>query len=950
MSVSRIKRLILMPLIGLIFALSTLFTPLFTTSVHADPTDNVGTLEEDPESTPNSSDSSSNEDSEPAEPTGEREGASSVTTDASDPSRNGDTPESSDTSTSCTDQVGAIGWLVCPTTGFLANAIDALYDAIEGLLVVEPLSSNTDSPIFIVWNYARNISNIVFVILLLVIIYSQITGLGINNYGIKRTLPRIIVAAILVNLSFLIASVAVDISNIFGASLRDFLANVGESAIASGTVNPEVNINVADVFAAVATGGSILGVSVAVAGGFSALLALLIPVIVGGVISVAVGLFTISLRQSVISLLVMISPLAFVAYLLPNTEKYFEKWLKVFMQMIIFYPMFSLLFGASRLAGWVLITSADNGLGIILGIAVQIFPLITGVSLMKMSNTVLSSISNRLSNIGSHATNASRSYANEIRANRRANYIANNPNRFNLPRRAAQSLQGRRYRRAMDTAELQKRIEEHNKAYTASTYFKSNGEVSRRGLRHADNVNAMMDYQRTVLRSENHFDEGLAQFSKAGTKRYKQAEKRDQAAVRASDRLKYEQARSVDINLENLQGYADRTNKAISDQLRDGIESSRYRDIRATAGSRGQEGINAILSNALSSRTRVRNEVTSDYITLFEETPLTAEIDDYLARSMGKDGAEMDENIMSAAIQVMMQRGDTDLVAKKLAEGTPNFSGNSPRDIAMQKRLSDTLLRYKSDSVALWAYAKSLNMARGKAENARREGAPINPSFFEFEDFLDSQHGEAKQWGLDIDTLISTADESVLGTQDRTFYGYGKSLDRLFGTETQRRNVLFGGVQVTGEKLSSVIDMHLGKGASWGSTAAGFESAKADRKVLTFADEAALEKARQNISAMLKGNNAAHFGKFKAAELDAFATIMSEDALSKQADGSIIVDLRDSDHRDEMVVRGLKQLIADGIIVPDEISGDLHKLYTRGALQGMNPKTRELLDRVFHFQ
>ena len=38
------------------------------------------------------------------------------------------------TADTCKDSLGEIGWLVCPTTGKIAEAVDWLYDKIEGIL------------------------------------------------------------------------------------------------------------------------------------------------------------------------------------------------------------------------------------------------------------------------------------------------------------------------------------------------------------------------------------------------------------------------------------------------------------------------------------------------------------------------------------------------------------------------------------------------------------------------------------------------------------------------------------------------------------------------------------------------------------------------------------------------------------------------------------------------
>ena len=304
----------------------------------------------------------------------------------------------------CTSQIGAVGWLICPTTGLLAKGIDTLYGVIEGLLSVKPLDMTDTSPVFQVWSYMRNVANICFIIFLLVIIYSQITGVGFNNYGIKKSLPRLIVTAIIVNFSFLVCAIAVDISNIIGNGMKDLLAGIAEKAIASGTVDPSKNTGFYALFTTIAAGGAGTTLILAFPGGPLGLLLTLAPVIIGGIISVVVGLLVLGLRQALVVFLVAISPVAFVLYILPNTEKHFTKWKNTFSQMLFFYPMFSLLFGVTKLAGMIFITSATSAFGIIIGVAIQVLPLFLAANMMKLSGTALSGISNRLNRLGATAS------------------------------------------------------------------------------------------------------------------------------------------------------------------------------------------------------------------------------------------------------------------------------------------------------------------------------------------------------------------------------------------------------------------------------------------------------------------------------------------------------------------------------------------------------------------
>ena len=332
----------------------------------------------------------------------------------------------------CYDQVGAIGWLICPSTGVLAKGIDSIYSIIKDLLTVQPLFNNDASPIFQVWQIMRDITNIVFVIMLLVIIYSQITGIGIANYGIKKALPKLIISAVLVNLSFLICALAVDTSNIVGASLRGIFEGIEVNAINSGGLGTAAQVTWTDLASALIGGGTVAGIAIGIAGGLGAFLWPVLAAMICGILSVLVGLITIGLRQALVAMLVMIAPLAFVAYLLPNTEQYFKKWKDTLASMLVFYPLFSLLFGASQLAGWAIIASAGSAgnLGpffVVLGMAVQVFPLFLSISLLKMSSTVLGTVSNKLDNLFNKPRLGVKAFADQQRqlaANRHVNNSA----------------------------------------------------------------------------------------------------------------------------------------------------------------------------------------------------------------------------------------------------------------------------------------------------------------------------------------------------------------------------------------------------------------------------------------------------------------------------------------------------------------------------------------------
>lgn len=370
----------------------------------------------------------------------------------------------------CRDAAKGLSWIICSAVDVTSGLVDSIYGAISDFLIIQPLSftqapiesaqdsNSTDNPgvarptidgpvtdtntdgnnsdttestqksiIYQIWSRVRDITNIVFVIFILIVIYSQVTGLGISNYGIKRVLPRIIISVLLVNLSYIICALAVDISNVVGSGITATFDSFQSSIPLTEQQQAWQTYNWGD-FAKWLTGGvALAGLSVTIAGGVQTLLWIVGIALLGAVISVVIGIITISLRQGAISILVMISPLAFLAYLLPNTEKWFEKWKNLFFQMLFFYPMFSFLFAASKFAGWsIIVASGGEAFGVFVGIAIKILPLILGISLLRMSNTILGKVSAGLEKVVTPLRNTLSVWGDSHVNQSRSRYLAGN--------------------------------------------------------------------------------------------------------------------------------------------------------------------------------------------------------------------------------------------------------------------------------------------------------------------------------------------------------------------------------------------------------------------------------------------------------------------------------------------------------------------------------------------
>ncbi len=653
------------------------------------------------------------------------------------------------TTDGCKSSLGEIGWYACPITKKVTEATDWLYEKIQGILAVDPIEA--DSPIHTIWDYCRGLTNIVFIIFLLVVIYSQITGVGISNYGIKKVLPKMIVVAILVNLSFLICQVLVDASNIIGTSLRGVFTSVEEAAITAANGDTAVSATEAaiaesDMYSAIVTGSTLTVLGGVVAFETGAIW-MLIPMALGAIVAVVTGLITIALRQAVVALLVMISPLAMVAYMLPNTEKLFQKWKKLLQQMLVFYPMFSLLFGASSLAGFAIIASATDGFGVLLGTAVQIFPLFFSWKMMKMSGTFLGDINTRMRTLAAGPLAKNRAWATSHRDNTRAKMLASG--RATTPSlRLMQFVSNRKVAREAETAENAELAKNRGLAYRAGRNYDKNGVPTRRGERAYLNQARALEYQQAIERDKNNMDKGLGQL--AAVKTYGSDAKKarlgqlDNRIVQASDKLKIEQARGEKITYENAESFHNRMDAAINahfDDLHAGEKTYRQHEMseadrasaraRYAAANRIMEGnladIQFAVANAAHGYDTQKKIIETKMQKYFDMTPPSKDLE-YRLTEMTKltakqleDGKKAADNIDSIipAFRILNQRGDVDTLKDQMNNLLDvNVGGGIKLGTHASQALASFLMfEVKGSDPTLRRFGKYINLETARAFN-----------------------------------------------------------------------------------------------------------------------------------------------------------------------------------------------------------------------------------------
>lgn len=249
----------------------------------------------------------------------------------------------------CGDVLGSglLGWFICPAINVAIGFADGAWSIFEFLLINNPLDRS--GAYYDSWTKVRDLANAILVVIFLGIVISQVSNIGISNYGIKKMLPRLVIVAVAINISYYLMQVIIDIANITGKSIDGIFSGFEsysglkaangwsvllDSILLSATVAGSVGVTLA--------AGAVLG--------WPAIILFLGAMIIPAIIGIIAGLLALQVRSMLIPILAIFSPVALVAWVLPNTQKLFDKWKSMFTGLVFLYPLASIYYGGLKFA------------------------------------------------------------------------------------------------------------------------------------------------------------------------------------------------------------------------------------------------------------------------------------------------------------------------------------------------------------------------------------------------------------------------------------------------------------------------------------------------------------------------------------------------------------------------------------------------------------------------
>ena len=284
---------------------------------------------------------------------------------------------------SCTTKSSGFAWFQCGMNKMLSSASLYIFEIAKEYLELDPDIFDT-AAMRSGWATVRDLANLAALIMLIVTILSQISGIGISNYGVKKALPRILMVIVLINLSYIICQVAVDLVNIAGEAIKNTFEPLTVAA------RNKITYESGSVFASIMGTGtsSILtviltyfGTKTFLSSGESiTLLALFAGISI--VIGILMLVITIAIRSALVVILTVTAPGAIVLAVFPGTKSAFDKWFNVFKGVLICYPMAALMVYGGNFASAIAMAALGlNGIDIgSIHIPVNVFTLIVSAA------------------------------------------------------------------------------------------------------------------------------------------------------------------------------------------------------------------------------------------------------------------------------------------------------------------------------------------------------------------------------------------------------------------------------------------------------------------------------------------------------------------------------------------------------------------------------------------
>ncbi len=203
------------------------------------------------------------------------------------------------------------------------------------------------------WVVVRDVCNMFFVLAVLIIAFATI--LKIETYNLKKTLPKLLIMVVLINFSKTICGFVIDFAQVIMLTFVNAF-NVDGQFIGHGVLVNALGLqklfNIWEYAKSIGSATFIEGAAVSNFSVFGSMLFGLILLIIACVVVVIYTLILV-FRVVMLWILIILSPLAFLAMAIPAGAKYASQWVSEFTKYVIIGPVMAFFL-------WLALTLSNN--------------------------------------------------------------------------------------------------------------------------------------------------------------------------------------------------------------------------------------------------------------------------------------------------------------------------------------------------------------------------------------------------------------------------------------------------------------------------------------------------------------------------------------------------------------------------------------------------------------
>lgn len=265
--------------------------------------------------------------------------------------------ESGNTTEQNCENIGGLGWIMCPLLFAADSGLNWLDTQIQRLLEIDE-TAYTSSGIQQTWKNIRNIAFLVLLPITLVMVIGTAFGLNaVNAYTVKRAMPRLVIATIFISLSYTICTFLIGFFNALGAGALGLITAPFGNEVDKLSLTTLFGGEGEIVQTFLAQGALSLGMVIAIWLYWAPLLLL-----------AATALLILLLRQMFIVALLLVAPLAILAWIFPGNDKLWKLWTNSFSKLLMMFPLIMVIIGIGRIFAYI-IDAEDAGFiqGVIIG-------------------------------------------------------------------------------------------------------------------------------------------------------------------------------------------------------------------------------------------------------------------------------------------------------------------------------------------------------------------------------------------------------------------------------------------------------------------------------------------------------------------------------------------------------------------------------------------------------